>query len=199
MFPTKASHPDVSGDQQVKGFVLRAYITELKRIDLFERVLPRLDSKTRVVLLDPPPGNQWTDSRHTEHLGAVVSDMVGLRGWRQISHDATINNMVPVLRIVIEGFVRIFGGTPATLLARLTRITSTSARGVIYDYEPTTDRSGVLIVRYGERRNVPLSTFYCCAGGVCTIFDICRTPGTLGDPRIVENGLANTAAMDVKW
>jgi hypothetical protein len=31
--------------------------------------------------------------------------------------------MVPVLHIVIEGFVRLFGATPATLLARLTKIT----------------------------------------------------------------------------
>jgi hypothetical protein len=199
MQPTNVTPARAPLEHAVKAFVLRAYVTELKRADLFDRVLAKISPATRPLLVDPPPGSTWLDSKHTEHLGEVVSALEGLLFWRSISHDATLNTMVPVLRIVIEGFVRLFGGTPATLFTRLTKITSTSARGVIYDYEATSNRSGVLTVRYPERRNVPLSTFYCCAGGVETIFDICRAKGTLGDPRMVDNGRSNTATFDVSW
>jgi hypothetical protein len=190
-----APAPDLS----VKAYVVRGFISELKRVNLFEQVITRIEPATRLYMLEPSPGSTWVDSKHAEQIGEVVSELVGLQGWRKISHDATIHNMIPVLRVVIEGFVRIFGATPASLLTRLTKITSSSARGIEYDYQPISSRTGVLTVRYPERRNVPLSTFFCCAGGVETIFDICHQPGTLGDPKIVGDGLGNAARMDVKW
>jgi hypothetical protein len=192
------THP-AKADLSVKAFVLRAYINELKVANLFEVVLGKVDPGTRQVLLDPPPGSSWIDSRHTDGIGEVASEIIGLQRWRKISHDAVINSMIPVLRVVVEGFVRLFGATPATLLARLTRITSTSQRGVEYDYQASSNRSGVLIVRYYERRDVPLSTFYSCAGGIDTIFDICHTPGTIGDPQRIDDGKGNAVRIEVKW
>jgi hypothetical protein len=184
---------------EVKAFVLRAHINELKRCDLFDRTVAKLDLATRRLMLDPPPASTWLDACHLEHLGEVVSQLVGLRAWRKMSHDATLNNMVPVIRVVIEGFVRIFGTSPATLLTRLNTITSSSARGAIYEYEPLSNRSGVLTVRYPGRQHVALSTFYCCVGGIDTIFDLCRTAGSISEPSIVEDGHANTAKLTVKW
>ena len=199
--PIEKAPAESSGkpDLSVKSYVVRGFITELKRIDLFDAVVAKVEPATRRFLLDPAPGSTWVDWRYSEEVGEVVSALVGLPGWRKISHDATINNMVPVLRVVIEGFLRLFGATPAALLSRLTKITSSSARDIEYDYQPTSSRSGVLTVRYPTRRNVPLSTFYCCAGGVETIFDICRTAGTLGNSKLIDDGRANAARLDAKW
>ncbi len=136
---------------EVKGAALRAYIKELERKGWLDAVSAKISPEARAAFAAPPPASSWMDAAPIEELMGVVEALHGEQSVRALSHGAQ-KDLVPVLRPVIEGVLRIFGASPATMYARMELLTRTSLRGVEFGWEAASPESGTMEVRFVARR-----------------------------------------------
>lgn len=185
--------------QESKASMFRGYIDALRRAGLFEAVRARVSPDFARTLDHPPPSSVWIPARDTDQLILAIEAAGGLAAVRKLSRDAVLLGLVPVLRGAIEAFLRLFGATPTTLLARISQLTSTSSRGVSYEYESTGDCSAVIVARYPSRRNMPIALFVAAAGGFEAIYELCGVQGKVSDPEVLSDGIGNAARFTFEW
>src|SRR5262249_24113600 len=163
------------------------YIAVLTRQGLFDGVLERVSPTTRAMLLEPPPASSWVDATVTEEVALAVAALAGPEAWRRVVLDATRTSVIPILRLALARFIRLFGATPASIFSRLGQLTANIVRGIEYEYTPTSPRSGDLVIRQLGRRDTPLVIFQGAAGGFSVVFELCRTKGAVSEPELIPD------------
>jgi hypothetical protein len=185
--------------QASKASMFRGYVDVLRRDRLLDRVRARVSADVAHMLDQPPPASAWIPWRQTDEVMLAIEAVGGIATVRNVSRDAVLVGLVPVLRVAVEGFLRLFGATPSTLLTRMGQLTSNSSRGVEYEYVATSDRSGEMLVRYPSRRDMPLALFAAAAGGFEAVYELCRVRGTVSDPEILADGMRNAVRLRFRW
>lgn len=117
-----------------------------------------------------------------EELNVIVGALHGSEGVKRVAKESVNQAVIPVLRAIIEGFLRLFGATPATLLSRMAQITASTAKGVEYQWTSTGPSSGTLLIAYTGRKNVPTEQFIGTSGTIEVVFDLCRVRGRVSEP-----------------
>jgi hypothetical protein len=114
-------------------------------------------------------------------------------------YEATREGVIPFLRAAIESMVRIFGGSPAALLARLNQMATSSLRGIEYKYTPTGESSGEIVLTYVGCKAVPMSVFHGAAGGMAVVYDLTGYKnGVVEGPEPLA-GDGNRARFRFRW
>jgi hypothetical protein len=184
---------------QVKASAWRGITSQLARSGLLEPVRDRLPAATRELVDAPPPSSNWVDFERYEELALAVVALGGSATWRRMLHRVTIDSVYPLARTAIEGFLRIFGLSPATLLERFDTVARMASRGVEYRYQPEGESAGVLEVRYPAHRLVNIVHFHGSAGGLEAILELCGVEGVVGEPEMVDDGIGNRARLRLRW
>ncbi len=174
---------------------LRAYLRELERRGVFAHVRARVSASTRALFDDPPPASSWIDAAPIEDLMGVVSEQSGEGEVRALSRDAQ-KSLVPLLRPLIEGALRLFGTSPPTLYTRLDLLTKTSLRGVSFSWVARGAHEGDVVVRFVDRRQVPGHVFVSFASSLELVLELCGKQGTVSAP-VMANG--QSARFAVAW
>jgi hypothetical protein len=179
--------------------MVRAVAATLAERGLRDRVVATVSSHAGALLLDPPLPTEWLDARLLNEIYEVLRGQVGDAELRKLNREAVKRGVSPLIRAAAESLLRTFGVSPATLLARLDRVAGTSARGIIYHYEPIDDVSGHFEIDYPTLRDVPLGPFVATAGALEDIFEMCNVRGTIDALEVVQNGRQNRMRCKVSW
>ncbi len=181
---------------EVKGAALRAYIKQLERKEWMAAVSAQVSDETRALFAAPPPSSSWMDAAPIEDLMAAVEKLHGEDAVRALSHDAQ-NDLIPIYRPILEGVLRIFGASPATMYARMELLTRTALRGVEYAWHEASPRSGDLEVRFVARRELPRRAFVSFIASFQVILELCGKKGTVSLPEVNRDGTG--ARYHIEW
>jgi hypothetical protein len=182
-----------------KAGMLRGFAEAMRREGIYERVRAKVPPSVAALLDDPPPPSVWIENTQVEPIHIAIAEIVGLEGVRRISRAAVTLGLFPFAKIVIDGFLRLFGATPHTLLSRIGDLSKTSTRGIAYEYVRTSERTARLLVRYPAQTNVPISVFSVAAGGFESMIEATGAKGTVSEPAIVRDGRDNSAWFEIEW
>lgn len=188
-----------SAGYEVKASALRGYVAVLKKRGDFERLRPKLPADVLAFAESPPPASAWIDARYTEVLLSSYADMVGDRAMRQLSREALSASVAPLIRPIVEGLLRLFGTSPATLFRNTQLMTKNNLRGVEFSYRAIGPHEGEMCLRFPARRGVPLRTFFAFAGAFEVSLDLCGARGTVDDPVLVDDAQKNAATYAIRW
>jgi len=188
-----------AGPAEVKGSMVRAVAATLSEHGLRDRIVAAVSSHAAALLLDPPLPTEWLDARLLNEIYEAVRGDVGDAELRKLNRETMRRGLSPLIRAAAESLLRTFGASPATLLGRLERVAGTSARGVVYHYEPLDESSGHFDMELPTLRDVPLGPFVALAGALEDVFDLCNVKGTIDAPEVVPNGRQNRARSRVSW
>ncbi len=181
---------------QVKGATLRAYLRVLERDRSFAAVRAKVSPESRALFDAPPPASSWMDASTLEEIMDAVYATGGDAAVRQLSHAAQ-ETLIPLLSPLIEGALRLFGASPATLFARLGLLTRTSLRGVDFKWTPKGPHHGDVEVHFVERQAVPRRAFVSFAASFELVLKLCSKTGTVSGPEAIGKG--SGARFAVSW
>ena len=191
--------PEDSTEVGVKGSIVRAVATAVTENGLREAVLARVSPAAGMMLVDPPVATMWLDARLLNEIYQAILDLAGADKLRRISRNAVEKGLSPLLRATAERVLRIFGASPAALLAKLDRVAGTTARGVVYRYTEINASSGHFDLEFPTLRDVPVGPFLATGGALEMVFDMCSVRGTFGEPAYLPNGHHNAMRFTVSW
>lgn len=146
-----------------------------------------------------PLDSSWVTTATVEELAVTVGTLHGPEGVRRMARESMNMAVIPLLRTILEGFIRIFGATPATLLSRMGQITASTVKGVEYKWNPTGPQSGTFTIAYPGRKQVPMEMFIGGAASVELSFELCRVKGTVGEPIPAPAYPGHGATFTVRW
>ncbi len=123
------------------------------------------------------------DATPIEEMMGLVDARNGDEGVRALSRDAQ-KALIPMLRPLVEGAMRLFGTTPPTC-------------GVAFKWMPRAERSGEVEVCFVDRRDVPFHAFVSFASTFELILELCGKTGTVAPPESIEKG--KSARFAITW
>jgi hypothetical protein len=162
-------------------------------------VIAKLSRDTAAVCRNLPPSTAWVAFGHFEDLHGAIAAVLGPSGPRRIAREGTMSGPVPLLRPVFAGMMRLFGGTPHTIYARLGEVMTYMTRGTEYVYRKTGDTSCRMRVAFPHRRNLSDPTFESLAGALEVGLSICNVRGTVSTAIVVPDGSRNAAEYAIAW
>jgi hypothetical protein len=173
---------------------IRAILLREGRLD---RVAEKCPPAARALLDSPPISSEWIASERIEEVLEAVQQIDGPEMCRKLGRQSVTESMVPLMRSFAAGMLRLFGGSPHTLLSRLDDLTKLTNRGIEVRYERTGERAAKVSFRYPHRGAMPMSSFHTQRGALEATLDFCSAPGTASVPRVLpgENG----AEYDLRW
>jgi hypothetical protein len=186
----------MSAGYEIKAATLRAYLKVLERHAVLDAVRARLDDKMRAIIADPPPASSWIDGGLMETLMAAVEAERGDDGVRQLARESQLE-LVPMLLPLIEGVLRLFGTSPASLLSRMALVTRGSLRGAEFEWTQSTERSGVMQVRFPARTKLPHRALVSFEGSFALVLELCRKQGTVSPGEVLPGG--SGGRFTIRW
>ena len=177
-----------------KGSMWRGYLASLENSGLLSSVRERASERTREMMDRPPPVSAWISVTALEEVIDIVEQLQGAQGIRDLTREASLLGVAPLIRTLLQGLMRAFGVSPATLFARLGQISSTTVRGVEYQYVAIAEREGELILRYPKRASVPWNVFVAVSGSLEAVYEFCGMKGNVSEPRPLTEGTRNNGA-----
>jgi hypothetical protein len=182
---------------QVRGVTLRAYIQWLTRESLLAEVLTRVPPSTARLLKDPPRADVWVEGREVLNVVTAIDTLYGLDGVRRFARETLDQQIVPTHRPVLIGLLRMFGASPVTLFKRMNLLVRWNVKGMDYCYLATSERAGVMEVRYLAEEEIETSAFVSGATVMEALLELCSAEnGTVGEP---ERLSATSVAYQIKW
>jgi hypothetical protein len=151
-------------------------------------------AETRTLMRDLPLQTVWLDGIVIEDLINAVESVRGMEAVRIVTRKGQMA-IVPVLRPIIGGLLRLFGASPATLFSRLHQFSSNHTRGPELTWKPESDHAGELHVTFPHRKNASRNMFVGFESGMHNIFELCDKEGTVEEARI----LGATGIIRAHW
>jgi hypothetical protein len=145
--------PQTSG-REMSGNVMRELLAELKLRGLFDSVRAGVPPEAQALMDVPPLHAAWVPSDLYEALWVRLGQLAGREQVKEVACSVTRNSMGPSLPLV-KTYFTLFGASPTTALKNVGKVISVQCRGIEFDYEPETERSGFMKLR----TPAPLSDF----------------------------------------
>jgi hypothetical protein len=188
-------------DVQVKGAFLRGYRAALESLGLYSKVIERSSPRVRDALQTPPPTSAWVEYALCEEILRIVEGERGMIGVRKLGHDGVTAGVAPFMQVFVQGLLRLFGISPATIFTHMNRVAGQTTRGLHYTYVPTSESAGVITVALPSRKagQVDPTVWYASAGGLEIVFETCNVTGHVQEPIVAKDGVGNSAQFRVSW
>jgi hypothetical protein len=180
---------------RLKASTFRSYVKCLIQDGRRDAVLALVPHETAVLIKDPPLAGSWMDLIHIFRITQAVEQIAGMTAVRELARKGTEDARRPYTSIV-EGVLKLFGTSPATLFKRMNLLVSSFLEGVEYRYTPKTDRSGVMEVEYKTTYEIPTSVFVSGMPSFQSLLASCGAKGVVGQP---ERLGPNKARYLIQW
>jgi len=169
------------------GSVYRLTVDFLARRGLLDEVKRQASPATLKLLEKPPPAFAWQGYEVLEDIERILFAMPNGRDLcADLGHAAASQLSGGVVEPIFRMAVSLFGKTPASLLAHLDRFFSMVVRGFSFNYEPRSEKDGLLTAQISGGA-VHESLFQQLRGNLRVIFDLCGAEGTVDTPEIVRH------------
>jgi hypothetical protein len=137
----------------------------------------------------------WTEWKHMLAINNAIESLWGMNGVRDYAR-RTIAEMKGFHLTMLEGLLRLFGASPPTIFERLNDSIKNTCEGIDYQYQPLTDRSGIMEVHYAVAEEIPTSIFIGAIATLQEILRICGATGVVGNP---ERLSPTSARYAIRW
>jgi hypothetical protein len=179
-----------------KASVLRGYVAQLEKGGQIGAVRARVRASTRALMDAPPPVTQWIDAGALEDLYEALGALEGAAGVRRMVREGILSSILPYVRPILQGILRVFGATPASLYSRADLAIRSTLQGVSVQFTPRPENAGEVVVRYLAHRAPPMA-FAAWQGTLEVGFFLCGTTGAVRLVEVIDGGAA--ARFDVRW
>jgi hypothetical protein len=169
---------------RVKGWIFRAHIAYLKRHGKLDAVVARLSQAAAGAVVSLPLAGSWIEGPLLDEIVEGVDALEGSPGVLAMEEAMLRIEMVQVLLPMVQGVMRIFGASPASLFKRFGDLVRTSSHGIEFQYVETSERSGTMEVRYHTDKTMTRPSFMTTVPALHAILRFCGTSGTVSDPEI---------------
>jgi len=181
---------------EVKASALRAYMTQIEKLGVLDGVMAKVHPDTRLTMQTPPLPSAWIDAMWIEDMISALESLRGLDAVRTVTKAGHGAVGLPILKPIVTGLMRLFGGTPNTLFSRWAEITKTALRGVKFQWALDNPKSGRLTIIF-PRKHTPRNAFIGMESGCWMILDLCGVKGTVSATEISDEG--TTGTISIKW
>jgi serine/threonine-protein kinase len=171
----------------VKGSLVRAYMQQIEQLGISPSVTSLVTEETRRQMHEPPLHNAWVDAFVIEDMINAVESVRGIEGVRMVTKAGQENGIMPLLKPVVVGMLRLFGMSPHTLLSRFSQFTKTNVRGMEFEWTRESDRAGTLRIQF-PRKHIPQSAYVGFESGLQIICELCSVTGTVEETVISRDG-----------
>jgi hypothetical protein len=180
---------------QIIASVVLAYLQEVEKRGLLERVRADAGPDLRQVLAKRPLAVTWLDAAAMEQLAETVLKQAGEKALSAISLDAMKRSVGPLFGTVARTSIAILGATPHGLFRRYSDGTGLSVRGFSFAYDRASETSGTMRIE----AVAPLSPAYWVTwdGPLAWICDACKTVGAVRRERLA--GASTVAKFGIEW
>jgi hypothetical protein len=167
---------------RIKGMTIRAYLHYVARQERRQEIMAWLPADTVALIENPPLPTTWLEWRHLEDIVVAVEKVQGMDGVRYMSERTIEESRRPYVR-ALEGLIRLFGTSPATIYKRMNDIVRNSIENTEYNWVATSTRSGTMEVVYGGDRTIPDCIFVGGVPAIAGILHFCGVRGVVSEPR----------------
>jgi Protein of unknown function (DUF2378) len=185
----------MSSRMRLKAATFRTYIRILTEDGRREAVRALVPPETAALMLEPPLSGSWMDLAHMHHIDHAVETLGGMAAVRDLARKGTDQARKPYMGVV-EGVLKLFGTSPATLFKRMNTLVSSFVSGIDYRYTATGERSGTMVVAFDADHELPTSAFVGQIPTLQTLLDTCGVKGVVGAP---ERLGPQTARFHIQW
>jgi hypothetical protein len=192
--PSLSSHLDF----EAKASLFRGVVIALERMGKLQAVQAKLSGSTLALSQHLPPTSLWLAGWNFAELTLAAFEVLGPEQLKQLGGRSILIETAPLLRTVTEGFLRVFGVSPHSILSRLETTSSLTVRGVRQAWTRTGDHQGVVHFTYERSRDVPECLFILASGMFDPIFELCKVRGATGHTG-VSGALRNECAIQIEW
>jgi hypothetical protein len=180
---------------RVKAKAFRSYIHILECLGKREAVVAAVPPATAKLMADPPLPGSWMDEHHMHHIIEAVEKIGGLVAVRELARRGTEEAREPYMNLV-EGVLKLFGTSPATLFKRMNLLVSSLLEGIDYTYTSTGERSGFMDMQWSASYEIPTCVFVAQIPTFQTLLDACGVHGVVGTP---ERLGPQRARFPIQW
>ena len=147
------------------------------------------------LVASPPLASTWIDWWHVVHITLAVESLAGLEGVREFAGKMINEAKKPHLRLV-EGLLRLFGTSPATIFRHMNEIVKHTIENQEFIYKPISDRAGVMEMRYLTDAEVPHCIHVSAIATLQATLDACGVAGVISPPESIG---VNRVTYKIQW
>ena len=180
---------------KVKAKTFRSYVSILTADGKYDAVLAIVPPDTAALMRDPPLPGSWMHGRHMHDVVVAVNAIGGLTAVRELTRRGTEDARKPYMSIV-EGVLKLFGTSPATLFKRMNSLVTSFIQGVDYAYSARSERSCVMQVQYKCEPAIPDCVFVSLTPTFQTLLESCGHQGVVSPH---ERLSTHSARYVIQW
>jgi hypothetical protein len=180
---------------RLKASILRSYSQVLANDGKLAAVLAIVPPGTAAVIQSPPLASSWIDFDHIIQLTVAIETLGGMMAVRDFTKKATAAARKPYMGMV-EGVLKLFGTSPATLLKRMNDMVKSNIENIDYSYTATGERSGLMEITWGLDCEVPTCVLVGAGPVLNVVIEACGVEGIVGQPTRLA---PNKARFAVQW
>jgi hypothetical protein len=174
---------------RLKAATFRAYVAMLEHDSKRDAVMALVPPETAALMARPPLAGSWMDLTHMQRLIHAVDKIGGLAAVRDFARRAVADARKPYMGVV-EGVLKLFGTSPATLLKRMNALVRS------FRFVPSSERAGVMEIEWATEHKIAMCEFVAQVPSLQTLLDACGVKGVVGPP---ERLAANRARFHIQW
>ena len=168
-------------DRPPRGYIglsVRCGIDFIAERGLTEKVRADASPTARQALDNPPAKLGWCDAMVLDELETLLLKHGGRQACVDLGHYAGVSLGGGIVKPVLSFALHIFGTTPQTIFSNLDRFYSIVTRGLHYEFEPVSEKSGTVVLT-AEGKNPPPALFDVCRGNLVYLLDLAGVSGTI--------------------
>jgi hypothetical protein len=180
-----------------KGSLIRGYIEYLHANGLYQMVYEQVPAETQAIMRNPPTIREWCAVRHPRAIFEVLGTHAGPSAVRKMTRSSLNTSFFNLLRPMIQGLMRLFGGSPRALFSHGDVSLRGVIRGVRFAYRDAGDKEGVMEY-HASMPWTPLAA-EAWAGSCEAVIDFCGAEGEVAVDGIRQEGGQSILSIRVKW
>jgi hypothetical protein len=181
------------------GLSVRCGIDFIAEKGLTEKVRADASPEARKALDHPPSKLGWHDATVLDELETLLLKHGGRQACVDLGYQAAESLGGGIVKPVLSFALQIFGTTPQTIFANLDRFYSIVTRGLRYEFQAVSGKSGLVILT-AEGPNPPPALFDVCRGNLNYLLDLGGATGTI-DPYLLRSADSTRTVVSfaVNW
>ena len=181
------------------GLSVRCGIDFINDLGLTAKVRADASPATQQALDNPPAKLGWHDATVLDELETLLLKHGGRQACVDLGHYAGVSLGGGIVKPVLGFALQIFGTTPQTIFNNLDRFYSIVTRGLHYEYQPVTEKSGTIVLT-AEGQNPPPALFDVCRGNLVYLLDLAGVTGTIEPYEMrSESAMKTVVTFAARW
>jgi hypothetical protein len=181
------------------GLSVRCGIDFIAEKGLTAKVRAEASAAARIAMDNPPSKLGWQDATVLDELETLLLKHGGRQACVDLGHYAAVSLGGGIVKPVLSFALQIFGTTPQTIFTNLDRFYSIVTRGLHYEYQAVSAKSGVIILT-ADGPNPPPALFDVCRGNLTYLLDLAGVTGNI-DPHHLRSADSSRTIVSfaVNW